>query len=156
MDEFHRYPGDPVVVFGELVTAHVRPAQPKVSPKAAALAHGISLSLIRWRDKKAEGRCRLCERSRELRPLTEHHIVPVSWFVGSRRQSGLRLLRNVAANKVPLCRGCHDLVEHDITARRQLRRVLAPDETTFAIQTAGAPWLDERYPARARPPAAVS
>lgn len=147
MDDLHRYRRDPVVAFGELVGAHLRP-HPKTSPKTAALEHGVSLSLIRWRDKKAEGHCRMCKRDRATRPLTEHHIVPVSWFAGTRRRFALRLLRNVAANKVPLCRGCHDLVEHDVTARRQLRRVLAPDETTFVIQTAGRAWLDDRYPPR--------
>jgi hypothetical protein len=61
-------------------------------------------------------------------------------------------IRNVAANKVPLCRPCHDLVEKDGAARAELRRCLAPDEVAFAIQAAGRAWYDRRYPPAIRRP----
>lgn len=133
---------DAAVAFGYAVTVKLRRARGEIGPGRAADAGGVSRSLLRWRDKKAEGRCRMCLRPSDVRPLTEHHVVPVSWFSGSR----LRPLRNVAANKVPLCREDHDLVERDEHARRELRRLLAPDEVAFAIQTAGRAWLDARYP----------
>lgn len=106
--------------------------------------YGISPSLLSWRNKRAEGRCRMCQRDHDVRPLTLHHVVPSSWFRRQRRR--LALIRNVAANLVPLCRPCHDLVEENEAARSELRRLLAPDEVAFAIQTAGRAWLDKTYP----------
>jgi 5-methylcytosine-specific restriction endonuclease McrA len=106
--------------------------------------YGISPSLLDWRDKRTEGCCRMCRRPAQVRPLTQHHIVPQAYF---RQRKRLLPVRNVSANRVPLCRPCHDLVEQDETARRELRRLLAPDEITYVIQTAGRRWLDERYPA---------
>ncbi len=111
--------------------------------KQARAVYGISASLLSWRDKKAEGKCRMCLRPADVRALTLHHLVPEAWF---RRHRKLRLVRNVAANLIPLCRDDHDLVEREATARSQLRRLLAPDEVAFAIQTAGRDWLDASYP----------
>lgn len=142
---------DPVAVFADLVTSRRRrgsrrPRHADVSPHHVAYDYGINPSLLRWRDVRDEGRCRLCERPHTVRPLTEHHIVPKSWYRGSRRARRLAVLRNVAANKLPVCRPCHDHIEADPEGRRELRRSLAPHETTFVIQTAGEAWLDDRYP----------
>lgn len=93
----------------------------------------------------------MCRRPRDVRPLTRHHLVPESWFRSHRR---LHLVRNVAANQIPLCRPCHDLVEAEEGARRELRRLLAPDEIAFALQTAGRAWLERRYPTVRRVPGA--
>ena len=131
------------------MATHLRPGFVAADPQwvkrrgASREVYGLSPSLLVWRDKAAEGACRMCRRAREVRPLTRHHLVPESWFRTHRR---LHLVRNVAANVVPLCRPCHDLVETAEGARRELRRLLAPDEITFALQTAGRAWLERRYP----------
>lgn len=98
----------------------------------------------------AEGHCRMCLRPDRVRPLTRHHLVPVSWFI--RQPVPLRVIRNAHANIVPLCRLCHDLVdraddpEERMRARRELRRSLGQAEIAFAIQVIGKEWLDEHYP----------
>lgn len=97
----------------------------------------------------AEGQCRMCGRAAYVRPLTRHHLVPESWFLG--QPLPLRLIRNAHANIVPLCRPCHDRVdsrEEDerAPARRELRRCLSQAEVAFAIQVRGRRWLDSHYP----------
>lgn len=74
----------------------------------------------------AEGRCRLCRRSKRVRPLTRHRLVPGR--VGGRYEW---------ANVIPLCRPCHDLVDHRDPderrrARRMLRASLWPVEVAYA------------------------
>lgn len=95
---------------------------------------------------KAEGQCRLCERKASVRPLTRHRIVPGA--VGGPYR---------ADNVVPLCRPCHDLVDHRdedvrVPARRMLRVVLWPVEVAYARR-----WLrgrfDTMYPPAPRPAA---
>lgn len=98
---------------------------------------------------RCEGQCRLCLRRYDVRPLTRHHLVPVSWFV--RQPLPLRGVRNAHANVVPLCRVCHDLVEsrdpvERRQARRYLRRSLSQQEVAFVIAVAGRAWLDDAYP----------
>lgn len=83
----------------------------------------------------AEGACRLCERSSELRPLTRHRLFPG-------RKGGRYVYKNV----VPLCRPCHDAVERDVNARRMLRPKLWPSEIGYVIANMGHEWLDEVYP----------
>ena len=126
----------------------------------------ISQSLVRFRGGgrekiKLEGRCRMCLRPRGpdsrlewdaaggefglgARPLTRHHLIPERWFKGQLPPT--RALRSSESNIVPLCRPCHDGVEIDVESRRMLRRVLGPDEVSFMIQLAGAPWVAARYP----------
>lgn len=116
----------------------------RVHRSAIREVFGVSPSLIHWRDKRSEGRCRMCQRSSDVRPLTRHHLVPEGWF--NRPGVRFRLIRNVAPNMIPLCRPCHDFVETDMTGRRELRRVLAPDEVTYALQVAGRRWFDRYYP----------
>lgn len=91
---------------------------------------------------KAEGRCRLCLRPRSVRPLTRHRIIPAP-------------LRGpyTPNNCVPLCRPCHELVDHwDSSirdpARRMLRAVLWPAEIGYALARSSY-WFDRWYP---RPP----
>ena len=110
------------------------------------LAHrrGVSPSLVRWRDKREEGRCRMCLRSSSLRPLTRHHIVPRVWF---KRNGRVAVLRNVSANIVPLCWPCHEYVEWNQYGRSLLRKVLAAEEVAFVLQVSGREWFDRRYPA---------
>lgn len=120
--------------------------------RAYARARGVQRSLLVWRDKREEGRCRMCLRPAAVRPLTRHHVVPRAWL--SRSRPRLYVLRNVAANIVPLCRPCHDAVEADPAARRLLRKVLAPDEVAFALAVAGS-WFRRHYPDAAAPAAAA-
>lgn len=80
---------------------------------------------------RSEGRCRLCERTRDVRPLTRHRVVPGA-FGG----------RYIAVNCVPLCRPCHDLVDHKDhrvrhPARRMLRASLWPVEIAHAKEYSG-------------------
>lgn len=104
-------------------------------------------SFARFRNKLAdEGHCRMCLRSEAVRPLTRHHLVPLRWFHKQRHDARWLRLRNVAANIIPLCRGCHDLVERDREARRMLRRALTQEEIAWAICVRGAAWLNTRYP----------
>lgn len=94
----------------------------------------------------AEGRCRMCQRENRVRQLTRHHLVPVRWFmsVEGRRY---REVRNANANIIPLCRWCHDLIEHgDKIARRMLRRLLTQQEVAFAVRIRGIEWLNREYP----------
>jgi hypothetical protein len=124
----------------------------------------VTESLIRFRGGgreklRQEARCRMCLRPRGPdtpkewaqvggqvggRTLTRHHIVPERWF--KHQVPPTRALRGVDPNVVPLCRGCHDEVEHDREGRRMLRRVLGTEEIAFAIQIAGEAWFDQRYP----------
>lgn len=113
---------------------------------------------------QAEGRCRMCGRTWEVRPLigqqltredaqetqeqrlTRHHLVPQSWF-RSTRGSQYRSIRNANANIVPLCRPCHDLIEEpDMISRRMLRRALTQQEIAFVVRYRGKDWLDYHYP----------
>jgi 5-methylcytosine-specific restriction endonuclease McrA len=83
---------------------------------------------------KAEGQCRLCERTN--RKLTRHRIVP-----GRRPWRGIYVWQNV----VPLCWPCHAAVEDDVNARRMLRARLWPVEVAYATRRMwGA--FDELYP----------
>jgi hypothetical protein len=113
--------------------------------------YGIAPSLLHWRDKKQEGCCRVCKRPPHVRWLTLHHLVPESFFRNEGRR--LRLIRNVAANLVPLCWPCHVDVERDHMARRMLRKMLSSDEVAFCVQVRGPGWFDRRYPASAVSPA---
>lgn len=140
-------------------------ARPKIGKPRSYRLVEISESLLVFRGggrEKArnEARCRMCLRPRGpdsrqewlktpfafdgTRPLTRHHIVPLGWF--KNQLPATRALRSVDANIVPLCRQCHDEVENDIESRRMLRRVLGPDEASFAIQLASINWFDSRYP----------
>lgn len=97
----------------------------------------------------SEGHCRMCGRPARVRPLTRHHLVPVSWFL--RQPWPLRMVRNAHANVLPLCRPCHDLVDNReeaerASARKELRRCLSQAEITFCISVRGKEWLDEHYP----------
>lgn len=76
--------------------------------------------------------------------MSRHHLVPQSWW----KARGVKFARyrNIAANIIPLCRPCHDEVEHDVEARRMLRRVLMQDEVALAIAMRGLAWLDRIYP----------
>lgn len=96
-----------------------------------------------WQKVHEEGRCRMCQRSSFVRPLTRHHIVPLSYF---RRHPQVAPLRHSDANIVGLCEPCHRLVEKDPHARVELRRVLGAAEIAFVIQLVGQTWLDRRYP----------
>lgn len=96
--------------------------------------------------KKKEGKCRMCGRPNKVRPLTRHHLVPLRWFLC---EEGLRyrMVRNSNANIIPLCRPCHDDIEHqDPIARRMLGRLLTQQEIAFAIRLRGRAWLDWEYP----------
>lgn len=95
--------------------------------------------------------CRMCGREKRVRPITRHHLVPLSWFSGLADDDPRRALRNATANLIPLCRPCHDLVDaRDATvrepARRMLRRSLGQAEITFAIHVRGRSWLAYHYP----------
>jgi 5-methylcytosine-specific restriction endonuclease McrA len=95
--------------------------------------------------------CRMCGRPKVVRTITRHHLVPQAWFDKLDEDDPRRLLRNATANLVPLCRPCHDLVDHRdpvvrAQARRMLRRSLAQAEITFAIHLRGRPWLEHHYP----------
>lgn len=97
----------------------------------------------------SEAHCRMCKRPARVRPLTRHHLVPVSWWMSQPWK--LRQIRNAHANILPLCRPCHDLIDNReiderMAARRELRRSLSQQEITFAIQIRGLAWLDEQYP----------
>lgn len=97
----------------------------------------------------SEGHCRMCLRPDHVRNLTKHHLVPVSWLL--RQPLPLRMIRNAHANIIPVCRPCHDLIDHKeegerMAARRELRRCLSQQEITFAIQIKSLEWLDEMYP----------
>lgn len=124
---------------------------PRNHPSAlAAASAGVNPSLIvqrrrGWEKVHEEGRCRMCQRPSSVRPLTRHHIVPLSYF---RRRPKVVSLRHSDANIVGLCEPCHRLVEKPGVdhARVELRRVLSSTEIAFAIQVAGQQWLDARYP----------
>jgi len=123
-----------------------------LNPMVIADSLRVSRSLVVFRDKRHEGRCRMCQRPEGVRPLTQHHLIPLAWFHEQANRRA-KVLRNVAANKVPLCRPCHDQVESRVAsekrqARRELRVLLSPDETAFVIQVAKESWLNRKYPAR--------
>ena len=93
--------------------------------------------------------CRMCLRPWSVRPMTRHHLIPVSWFL--KQPLALRLIRNAHANVIPLCRPCHDRVEsrdwgERAEARRYLRRSLTQTEIAFAIAVRGVGWLNLEYP----------
>lgn len=95
--------------------------------------------------KLNEGRCRLCERSALLRPLTRHHLVPIS-------QGGTWANDNI----VPLCAMCHCAVDAQGNGNRQdrliwrsmLRRRLRDGEISHVRRTMGEQWLAWNYPTR--------
>lgn len=98
----------------------------------------------------AERVCRMCERDRDVRPLTRHHLVPSRWF-RHHAPPAVAGYRNAKANVVPLCRPCHVLVESPdptirIPARRMLRRALSQAEIAFIVAVRGKSWLDRTYP----------
>lgn len=107
-----------------------------------------------------EAHCRMCLRHKRVRPLTRHHLVPLAWFLQRHQVNGetvyvqplgVRQIRNANANIIPLCRPCHDLVDHrdrEIrkAARRELRRSLWQPEIAFAIAVRDLHWLDAHYP----------
>lgn len=113
-----------------------------------------------WVKCLTEGQCRMCERRHRISPLTRHHLVPVSWFNSQpihddQPARGVRMLRNADANIVPLCRHCHDQIDHRddylrTTARKMLRATLSQTEIAFVIAIRGKEWLDENYPPRPR------
>ena len=75
---------------------------------------------------RAEGACRLCRRASSVRPLTRHRVFP-GRFGG----------RYIPINCVPLCRPCHDDVDHKhyvtrMRARKMLRASLWPSEIAAA------------------------
>lgn len=81
---------------------------------------------------KSESACRLCHRPFYVRRLTRHRIVPGA-YGGT----------YIPINCVPLCRPCHDLVDHkDITTRRLARRMLRaslwPVEIAHALRRDGS------------------
>ena len=115
--------------------------------------YGISDSLVYFIDKRIEGQCRMCLRPEIVRALTRHHLVPLRWFLETRdRRQRYAPIRNVAPNQVPLCRPCHDQVEKTEQGKRELRRVLAPDEVTYIVQLTGYRWLAKHYPKNALAP----
>jgi hypothetical protein len=100
---------------------------------------------------RLEAHCRMCQRHSSVRPLTQHHLVPLEWW----RRIPLRdrHLRNANANIVPLCRACHDDVEVwdesvRLPARSMLRATLSQQEIAFVIACVGRAWLDRCYPSR--------
>lgn len=126
--------------------------EPKPSKRTLRVI-GIPKSLLSHQPSSAEkcrleGRCRMCGRSAKVRQLTQHHVVPLEWW----RDIALeyRSRRNVNANIVPLCRPCHDEVDHwserRLPARSMLRRTMSQQEVAFAIACAGLPWVEENYP----------
>jgi hypothetical protein len=105
---------------------------------------------------RAEGHCRMClrssaelsdlwERPDAVRIMTRHHLVPQHFI-----NPEWKRFRDCNANIVPLCRGCHDLVEmrgdNGRLHRRLLRRVLTQEEIVFILQVRGRKWLEKRYP----------
>jgi len=103
-----------------------------------------------WHKLREEGRCRLCLRSRSVRRLTRHRLVPG-------REGG----EYAYANVVPLCRPCHDLVDGcTMRARKRdralwramLRRVMTDAEVAYVQRVMGDGWLRENYPTHARLP----
>jgi 5-methylcytosine-specific restriction endonuclease McrA len=100
--------------------------------------------------KLNEGKCRLCERPANVRPLTRHHLVP-------QRYEGTWTNENI----VPLCRRCHDQVDGCPPARTRrdkrlwramLRRAMKPGEVSHVRRMMGQEWLDREYPTHARLP----
>ena len=96
-----------------------------------------------------EAHCRMCLRHYRVRPLTRHHLIPLRWW----KHIGLewRGVRNSPNNIIPLCRGCHDLVESSdrairVEARRMCRRAMTQTEIAFAISARGKEWFDAQYP----------
>jgi HNH endonuclease len=130
----------------------VRAAETYNHPVAQACARaGVSPTLIvqrsqGWTKVHEEGRCRMCLRPPSVRPLTRHHVVPLSFF---KRRPELAPLRHADANIVGLCEPCHRQVEkRDDHARVELRRLLWSTEVAFVLQVAGPWFLEARYPNR--------
>jgi hypothetical protein len=110
---------------------------------------------------KAEAKCRLCDVAGGPRPnapfpyegddrqhiiLTKHHLVPKRNF-----HPGDNSFRDDPRNTVPLCRRCHNEVEHSHAVRSgvvraRLRAKLRDEEVAFVAQLMGAPWFDREYP----------
>jgi len=102
-----------------------------------------------------EGRCRMCGRTYDVRPLTRHHLIPVNWWI--RQPLPMRSYRNAHANIVPLCREDHDLVDSKDDylreeSRRMLRRLLSQQEVAFIIAVRGREWMEMAYPAHSQDP----
>lgn len=94
-----------------------------------------------------EAHCRLCLRHRDVRPLTRHHLIPLSWWLD--QPARIRRIRNANCNIVGLCREDHDFIhdrEMGRISRTMLRKVLAQNEIAFIIRIRGVDWLDETYP----------
>jgi len=88
---------------------------------------------------KAEGACRLCDRSSKGvggRELTRHRLVP-GRFGG----------RYEYANVIPLCNTCHIAVEGESPVdRRMLRPKLWPIEIAHVLEHMGEEWFEAMYP----------
>lgn len=98
---------------------------------------------------EVEAHCRMCQRHMRVRPLTRHHLVPLRWW--KHIDLEWRSVRNCPNNIIPLCRGCHDLIESPdreirVEARRMLRRSLSQAEIAFAIAARGKEWFEQQYP----------
>lgn len=95
---------------------------------------------------REEGVCRLCPRE----DVTRHHLVPRERFTYGRLGFPLserwRELRDADANIVPLCNGCHRLVELEVEWRVKLRAALGQAEVAFCVQLVGREWFEGRYP----------
>lgn len=127
---------------------HLTPLNARYRPGDEIVAFGMPRRRF-WTDGpkvEREGHCRMCRRPSRVRQLTRHHLIPQEWW--RRRGEEIAVLRNAAANIVPLCRPCHDDVEHDLESRRMLRRVLTQTEVAFVIDVIGRMWVENRYPSR--------
>ena len=129
----------------EIITSRRLPI-PKPGKRITDLFHNGGSG----RDKcSREGMCRMCRRSWRVRPLTRHHLVPLRWFMWSKRGQHFRAVRNANANIVPLCWPCHKLIEdEDEIARHMLRQLLTQKEVAYAVRLRGIQWLDQHYPYR--------
>lgn len=125
---------------------HLTPLNARYRPGDEIVAFGMQRRRF-WTDGakcEREGHCRMCRRPSHVRQLTRHHLIAQGWWRA--RGEDIAVLRNAAANIVPLCRQCHDEVEHDVESRRMLRRVLTQEEVAFIIDVIGRNWLERRYP----------
>lgn len=125
---------------------HLTPLNARYRPGDEIVAFGLPRRRF-WTDGpkvEREGHCRMCKRPSRVRQLTRHHLIPQGWWKA--RGEEIAVLRNAAANIIPLCRLCHDQVESDVESRRMLRRALTQQEVAFAIDVIGRTWLERRYP----------
>lgn len=96
-------------------------------------------------------RCRLCGAGN--RPLTRHHIVPLS---RGRRNGFMRCTEGTERLEHPnniamLCDPCHRLIESPEASgghvhRQRFRAVMTAPEIAFAVKACGREWFDFRYP----------